>query len=80
MIAKPHIYNSLRRLFASYSSLSTDAIINYIAYLEDAFLLFSVSHYDESLKRQMNKPRKLYCIDAGMINAISFKQSSNTGR
>ncbi|MDW7732833.1 MAG: ATP-binding protein [Methanolobus sp.] len=79
-IAKPHTYNSLRRLFSSYSSLSTDAIINYIAYLEDAFLLFSVSHYDESLKQQMNKPRKLYCIDTGMINAVSFKLSSDTGR
>ena len=79
-IAKPHTYNSLKRLFSNYSSLSTDAIINYIAYLEDAFLLFSVSHYDESLKQQMSKPRKLYCIDNGMINAVSFKLSSDTGR
>ena len=79
-IAKMYTYNSLRRLFASYSSLSTDAIINYISYLEDAFLLFSVRHYDESLKQQMSKPRKLYCIDTGMINAVSFKLSSDTGR
>ncbi len=79
-VAKPHTYNSLRKLFATYSSLSTDAIINYIGYLEDAFLLFSLSHYDESLKRQMSKPRKLYCIDTGMINAVSFKLSSDTGR
>jgi predicted AAA+ superfamily ATPase len=79
-IAKPHTYNSLRRLFANYSSLSTDTIIDYIAYLEDAFLLFSVTHYEESLKQQMNKPRKLYCIDTGMINAVSFKLSSDIGR
>jgi predicted AAA+ superfamily ATPase len=79
-IAKPHTYNSLRRLFANYSSISTDSLINYINYLEDAFLLFSVSHYDESLKQQMSKPRKLYCIDNGMINAVSFKLSSDTGR
>jgi hypothetical protein len=79
-IARPHTYNSLRRLFAGYSALSTDSLINYINYLEDAFLLFSVSHYDASLKQQMNKPRKLYCIDNGMINAVSFKLSSDTGR
>ena len=48
--------------------------------LEDAFLLFSVSHYHESLKQQMNKPRKLYCIDTGMVNAVSFKLSSDIGR
>ncbi|WP_319508275.1 ATP-binding protein [uncultured Methanolobus sp.] len=79
-IAKPHTYNSLKKLFANYSSLSTDAIINYLSYLEDTFLLFSVKHYDESLKQQMNKPRKLYCIDTGLINAVSFKLSSDTGR
>jgi hypothetical protein len=28
----------------------------------------------------MNKPRKLYCIDTGMINAVSFKLSSDIGR
>jgi predicted AAA+ superfamily ATPase len=79
-IAKPHTYNSLRRLFSGYSSLSTDAVINYISYLEDAFLLFSVSHYDASLKKQINKPKKLYCIDPGMINAVSFSFSENLGR
>jgi hypothetical protein len=79
-ISRPHTYNSLRRLFANYSSLSTDSLISYLNYLEDAFLLFSVSHYDDSLKQQMSKPRKLYCIDNGMINAVSFKLSSDTGR
>jgi predicted AAA+ superfamily ATPase len=55
-------------------------VINYISYLEDAFLLFSVSHYDASLKKQINKPKKLYCIDPGMINAVSFSFSENFGR
>ena len=79
-IAKPHTFNSLRRLFANYTSLSTDAIINYLSYLEDAFLLFSVSHYDHSMKKQINKPKKLYCIDTGMINAVSFRFSDNLGQ
>jgi len=79
-IAKPHTFNSLRRLFANYTSLSTDAIINYLSYLEDAFLLFSVSHYDHSIKKQINKPKKLYCIDTGMINAVSFRFSDNLGQ
>ena len=79
-IAKPHTFNSLRRLFANYTSLSTDTIINYLSYLEDAFLLFSVSHYDHSMKKQINKPKKLYCIDTGMINAVSFRFSDNLGQ
>lgn len=79
-IAKPHTYNSLRKLFSGYSSLSTDAIINYLSYLEDAFLLFTINHYDVSVKRQINKPKKLYCIDPGMINAVSFRFSDDFGR
>ncbi|MCJ7695839.1 MAG: DUF4143 domain-containing protein [Anaerolineaceae bacterium] len=67
-------------MFANYTSLSTDAIINYLSYLEDAFLLFSVSHYDHSIKKQINKPKKSYCINTGMINAVSFRFSDNIGQ
>jgi predicted AAA+ superfamily ATPase len=79
-VAKPHTYNSLRKLFSGYQTISTDAIINYLSYLEDAFLLFSVRHHDDSLRKQMNKPRKLYCIDPGMMNAVSFRFSEDIGR
>lgn len=79
-VAKPHTYNSLKRLFSDYQSLSTDAVIRYLSFLEDAFLLFSVSHYDTSLKRQIQKPKKLYCIDHGMMQAVSFRFSNDTGR
>jgi len=79
-ISRPHSFNSIRRLFANYSPLSTDAIINYLAYLEDAFLLFTMPHYDHSIKKQINKPKKLYCIDTGMVNAVSFRFSDNMGQ
>ncbi len=79
-VAKPHTYNSLRKLFSGFQAISTDAIINYLSYLEDAFLLFSVRHYDDSLKKQVNKPRKLYCIDPGMMNAVSFRFSEDIGK
>ncbi|MDD5617245.1 MAG: ATP-binding protein [Candidatus Methanoperedens sp.] len=79
-IAKPYTFNSLKKIFANYATLSTDVIINYLSYLEDAFLLFSVKHYDYSLKKQINKPKKLYCIDTGMVNAVSFRFSENIGQ
>ncbi len=79
-IAKTYTFNSLKKIFANYIPLSTDVIINYLSYLENAFLLFSVKHYDYSLKKQINKPRKLYCIDTGMVNAVSFRFSNNTGQ
>lgn len=79
-IAKPYTFNSLRKIFAGYIELSTDVIINYLSFLEDAFLLFSLKHYDYSLKKQINKPKKLYCIDTGMANAVSFRISNNIGQ
>lgn len=79
-IAKPYTFNSLKKTFAEYTSLSTDVIINYLSYLEEAFLLFSVKHYDYSLKKQIKKPKKLYCIDTGMVNAVSFRFSNNLGQ
>jgi len=79
-IAKPYTFNSLKRIFANYTVLSTDVIINYLSFLEDAFLFFSVKHYDYSLKKQINKPKKLYCIDTGMVNAVSFRSSNNIGQ
>ena len=72
--------NTLKKIFSNYVTLSTDVIINYLSYLEDAFLLFSVKHYDYSLKKQINKPKKLYCIDTGMVNAVSFGFSNNIGQ
>lgn len=79
-IAKQYTYNSLKKIFADYMAVSTDAIIDYLSYLEDAFLLFSLKHYDYSVKKQINKPKKLYCIDTGMVNAVSFRFSENIGQ
>ena len=79
-ISKPHTFNSLRKIFSNYTALSTDAVINYLSYLEDAFLLFTIPHYDYSIKKQINKPKKIYCVDTGMINAVSFRFSHNTGQ
>lgn len=79
-IAKPHTYNSLRKLFSGYQNISTDAVIRYLSFLEDAFLLFSIHHYDVSLKKQMYKPKKIYCVDHGMMQAVSFRFSRDLGR
>lgn len=79
-IAKQYTFNSLKKIFADHMALSTDAIIDYLSYLDDAFLLFSLKHYDYSIKKQINKPKKLYCIDTGMVNAVSFRFSENIGQ
>lgn len=49
-----------------------ETIHNYLDYLEDAYLIFSVPLYSESLRAQ-NIPKKIYAIDNGLIHANSLK-------
>jgi predicted AAA+ superfamily ATPase len=36
--------------------------------------------FDFSVKRQQIAPKKIYCIDCGLSNAVGFSFSQNTGR
>ncbi len=75
-ISNPISYNSLRNLY----KLSLDSIRSYLSYFEDAYLLFTVPIFSYSLKVQEQNPRKLYTIDNGLRNAVSFKFSEDEGR
>lgn len=60
--------------------LSYDAIKEYLSYYKDAFLFFVIEHFAYSLKEQKTKPSKVYCIDNGLRNAVSFKFSKDEGK
>jgi predicted AAA+ superfamily ATPase len=70
-------YNNLAKTF---NLGSTNSAIAFISYLEDSYLLFTVSKFDYSLKKQAVNPKKVYLIDNGLayVNSISF--SENKGR
>ncbi len=70
-------YNKLKKRFGL-GSVTT--IKNYIDYMENSWLFFSLSVYDYSVKRQQIAPKKIYSIDTGMSNAIGFSFSPNTGK
>ena len=59
---------------------SVNTIIKYLSYLENAYLLFKVPYFSYSLKKQMVNPFKIYPIDVGLRNAVSFKFSKDSGR
>ena len=70
-------YNSLAKTF---NLGSTNSAIAFVSYLEDSYLLFTVSKFDYSLKKQAVNPKKVYVVDNGLadLNSVSF--SSNKGR
>lgn len=59
---------------------SVHTVQNYVRYIEETYLVFSIDRFSFKQKEQMNSPKKIYAIDTGMINAIAFRSSENSGR
>ena len=70
-------YRKLKNIFEIKSS---HTVKNYVNYLEEAYLIFEILPFSFKLKEQIKSARKIYCIDNGLINAISFQNSPNAGR
>ena len=76
-VAKETSYNSLKNIFGISNAIT---VKEYIGYFEDSYLLFSINKYDFSLKKQIANPKKIYSIDTGLANSVSFQFSENVGR
>ena len=59
---------------------TTSTVIDYMAYLESAYLFFYVSKFSYSVRKQMINPRKVYAIDTGLITANSASFDDSTGQ
>lgn len=60
--------------------LSYDLITDYLSYYLEAFMFFTCDHFSYSMKEQKTKPSKIYCIDNGLRNAVSFKFRKDEGK
>ena len=70
---------SLRNLRNSLG-ISYDTIKDYISYYKEAFLFFTLDNFSYSFKEQKISASKIYCIDGGLRNAVSFKFSKDEGK
>ncbi|NCU32939.1 MAG: ATP-binding protein, partial [Candidatus Moranbacteria bacterium] len=52
----------------------------FLSYLDEVFLMLPAGFFSYSLSQQQKRPKKLYSIDTGIYNAVSFKFSENIGR
>jgi len=76
-IANEYSYNSLAKIGKIKSS---HTIEKYLGYLEESFILFSLSRFSYKVKEQLSSNKKIYCIDNGFIQAKSFKASPDLGK
>jgi len=76
-ISKKISYNQIKNLF---KFSNTSKVKNYVDFLSEAYMFFTVTKYAVSLKKQLVNNRKIYAIDLGIINAVAFQFSKNKGR
>lgn len=70
-------FNKLKNIF-SLKSIHTAQ--DYLHFLEECYLFFLIEKFSFKVKEKVTAPRKVYVIDTGLINAVSFASSKNTGR
>ncbi|MBW2636497.1 MAG: ATP-binding protein [Deltaproteobacteria bacterium] len=60
--------------------ISPDTVKEYLEYAKDSYLIYSVSKFEYSARKQILNPQKIYCVDTGLANSVSFRFSENRGR
>jgi uncharacterized protein len=70
-------FNALKKLL---QVKSVQSVIDYVHYLENSYMIFTIHRFSYSLKQQQVSPRKVYCIDNGFSGANSVAFSKDKGR
>lgn len=59
---------------------TTATILEYLSFLEQCYLFFFVPKFNYSAKAQSVNPKKVYCIDTGMIQNVTLSINADMGR
>jgi predicted AAA+ superfamily ATPase len=79
LAAHPGSVQSYRNLGNIIGVRSVNTVKNYLGALADVYLFQFIDLFDYSLKRQIYNPSKVYCVDAALGGAVSFRFSRNIG-
>ena len=60
--------------------ISPHTVLDYIRILEEVYLVQTLPFFSYSLKEQVSRQKKVYCIDSGIRNAIGFTFSKDVGK
>ncbi|MDO9231049.1 MAG: ATP-binding protein [bacterium] len=63
-----------------FSIKNVHTVRNYVEYLSTSFLIFVLEKFSYKLKQQFITSKKVYGIDTGLVNAVAFKFSENSGK
>lgn len=80
LMSNPASLISFNKLKEQLKLGSVNTVSSYIEYMENSWLVFSLTLYDFSVKRQQIASKKVFCIDTGLSNTVGFAFSPNTGK
>ena len=60
--------------------ISESTTERFCSYFEDSYLLYFLKRYSAKVREQEKSPRKAYCVDLAMANAVGFGTSGNLGK
>jgi hypothetical protein len=69
-------YNTLKSMAVK---CTKNSLYEYLDHLLDAYLLYRVPINSHSEKARMLNPPKIYTVDTGLLNAMTFRKSANNG-
>lgn len=76
-VGKEFSYNSIKKTL---EIKSVQSVIDYVFYLENTYLLFTIPRFSYSYRQQLANPKKVYSIDNGFSNANSSSFSKDSGK
>ncbi len=59
---------------------SVHTALNYMKYISSSFLVFFVERFSFKSRVRIKSPKKVYCIDNGIISSYSFRHSEDRGK
>lgn len=75
-VSSPITFNSMSKFLG----MPVNTVERFSDYLSQAYLFFFVKKFAYSLKEQEKNPRKVYCIDMGLRNALSLRLGEDFGK
>jgi len=68
---------TIRKLSNLLEVKDVHTVRNWLSALENSYLFFILERYSPKLKQQVIAPKKIYCVDNGLVNTMSFKLDEN---
>jgi uncharacterized protein len=68
------------RKIAAVLSIHANTVTDYISHMKEVFIFDEIYKFDYALKNQLSHDKKLYMVDTGLANSVSFRFSEDKGR